>query len=80
MEGDILIVVMNTELHRGREREVKYLETLFWSAQWRHGTVSRSHQPSLECDGVDVELCDQAQVMVHVFQTAQHLQNKGTHH
>lgn len=30
-------------------------------------------QPSLERDGVDVEVFDQAQVVVHVLQAAQHL-------
>lgn len=40
------------------------------------GTGSRPHQPSLECDGVDVEVYDQAQVMVHMFQTAQHLEGQ----
>lgn len=38
--------------------------------------LSRSHQPSLECDGIDVEVFDQAQVMVHMFQTAQHLEEE----
>lgn len=36
------------------------------------------HQPSLQRDGVDAEVLDQAQVVVHVFQTAQHLRNKRT--
>ena len=36
----------------------------------------RSHQPSLECDGVDVEVLDQAEVVIHVFQTAQHLEEQ----
>lgn len=40
---------------------------------------SRSHQPSLQCDGVDVKVSNQAKVMVHMFQTAQHLKNKGKH-
>lgn len=32
-----------------------------------------THQPPLERDGVDAEVPDQAQVMVHVLQAAQHL-------
>lgn len=37
-----------------------------------------SHQPSLQGDGVDVEVFDQSQVVVHVFQAAQHLQEHQT--
>ena len=33
-----------------------------------------THQPPLERDGVDAEVPDQAQVVVHVLQAAQHLQ------
>lgn len=36
--------------------------------------TGRTHQPPLERDGVDVELSDQAQVVVHVLQAAQHLE------
>lgn len=46
-------------------------------SQHRHseGEAAGAHQPSLQRDGVDVEVFDQAQVVVHVLQTAQHLQH-----
>lgn len=40
---------------------------------------SATYQPPLESDGVDVEVLDEAQVVVHVLQAAQHLQQAAGH-
>lgn len=40
------------------------------------GGGSRTYQPPPERDGVDGEVSDQAQVMVHVLQAAQHLRTQ----
>lgn len=80
MERVILVVVMNTKLQK--ERQTGGL--VQWGGCWlvllqcAGGSGSRSHQPSLQCDRVDVEVFDQAQVMVHVLQTAQHLEEQRT--
>lgn len=39
----------------------------------QEGPEGHTYQPPLERDGVDAEVSDQAEVMVHVLQAAQHL-------
>lgn len=73
MEGVVLVVVMDTELEK--QKGAGHIEQHgCYGCAVKCGAVPGSHQPSLERDGVDVEVFDQSQVVVHVFQTAQHLE------
>lgn len=83
MEGVVLVVVMDAELekqkgagHIEQHHPPSKTTECYCCAVKCNGEVgvSGSHQPSLERDGVDVEVFDQSQVVVHVFQTAQHLE------
>lgn len=75
MEGVVLVVVVDAELQRDAD-------ALGCSGRSRGYDAAAavcgcgSHQPPLERDGVDVEVFDQTQVVVHVLQAAQHLQRQ----
>lgn len=72
VEWVVLVVVMDTKLRRVNVSESMEDRVL------RVNVRFASHQPSLQRDGVDVEVFDQSQVVVHVFQAAQHLQEHQT--
>lgn len=68
VEGVVFVVVVDTELWRQSQLITRPQEGGAEAAgAW-------PHQPSLQGDGVDAEVLDQAQVVVHVLQAAQHLQ------
>lgn len=76
VEGVVLVVVMDTELEKqkGAGHIEQHGRRRCAVKCGGEGGVPGSHQPSLERDGVDVEVFDQSQVVVHVFQAAQHLE------